>query len=489
MTQELAYMPAHELTRLYRLKTVSPVEVVQSVLQRIDTFNPRYNAYRMVDHEGALQAARSSEARWMRAQPLGLLDGVPTSIKDSHHVKGWSTLHGSRLTRTADIEPLDSPHVARLRDHGAVFLGKTNLCEQGWKCVTDSPLTGISRNPWNPDLTPGGSSGGAAIAAAAGMGTINMGGDGGGSIRLPASFCGLVGMKATYGRVPRYPQESLIACAHFGPLTRSVAEAALVMNVITRPDRRDVTALPFDDRDYLQGLDAGVKGMRIGYCDTLGDSFPVAKDIEATVRSAVNRLADAGALVTHVPSPIRDTFEAYKTLNSAYQVPKIHGRGEDELDLMDATLVANAHRGEGLSAYDLLHAGYARASWIEQMAEFFQSFDILVTPTSPVSPFEAGRNNPRTCEDAHDLEDRVYCLFNGFLYPFNYTHHPAVTVPCGLDGRGLPVGLQIVTRHKADHLGLIVARAVERSVSFQGLKLALSKEETSTPRPAFAQSA
>lgn len=466
MSKELSYLSATELVSLFRARELSPVDVVKACLAQIDAHDRTLNAFRFVAPEEALDAARASEERWFRGEPTGLVDGVPTSIKDSHDVKGWTSLHGSYTADPTQPAREDSPHVARLREHGAVLLGKTNLCELGWKCVTDSPLTGITRNPWNTDRTPSGSSGGAAVAAAAGMAAINMGGDGGGSIRMPAAFCGIFGIKPTYGRVPRYPQESLIACAHFGPLTRTVADSALVMNVIKRPDERDVKALPYDEQDYLAALDDGVAGLRIAFSTQFGGT-QAEPEIARIVAAAVDALAGAGALVEEADPQLGDTFEVYKVLNSAYQAPKIAGRSADEIGRMDALLVANARIGEKLLATDLLSAGYEIARWVETMAAFHRKFDVLITPTSPVPPFEVGQNNPTRLLAETPSRDHVYCLFNGYLYPTNYTHQPAVSVPCGFTTDGLPVGLQIIGPRLSDAMLLRVACAVEKSHPFK----------------------
>ena len=461
MSVEPAFMSVADLVAHYRAGSLSPVEAVKACLAQIDAHDARLNAFRMVAPEQALDAARRSEARWMRGEPCGLVDGVPTSIKDSHDVKGWSTLHGSMTTDPTKMATEDCPHVARLREHGAIFLGKTNLCEFGWKCVTDSPRTGVTRNPWNPAKTPAGSSGGAAVAAAMGMAAINMGGDGGGSIRMPAAFCGVFGIKPTYGRVPRYPQESLIKCSHFGPLTRSVGDAALAMNIITQPDARDVTALPCDDRDYPADLDGGLNGLRIAFSTRFGGVQP-EPEIADIIAAAVGQLEAYGAIVEEADPDLGDTFEAYKVLNSAYQAPKVQDRSPDIIAEMDALLVANARVGETLTVTDILSAGHQIGRWAERMTAFHRRYDALVTPTSPVSPFDVGSNNPSNLADSAATGDHVYCLFNGYLYQANYTHQPAVSVPCGLTAEGLPVGLQIIGPKLSDALLLRISRAVER---------------------------
>src|SRR5499427_6987936 len=259
MSADLCLLSATELVELYRTHAASPVEVAQAVMQRIEKLNPAYNAFNLVS-DRALDEAKASEARWMRGEPKGLLDGVPTSIKDILLTKGWPTLRGSKTVDPKGPWNDDAPCTARLREHGAVILGKTTTPEFGWKGVTDSPLTGITRNPWNPQKTPGGSSGGAAAAVAAGMGPLAVGTDGGGSIRIPCSFTGLFGIKPSFGRVPAWPLSPFGTVAHVGPITRTVGDAALMLNVLSLPDARDWHALPYDARDYRFGLETGVRG-------------------------------------------------------------------------------------------------------------------------------------------------------------------------------------------------------------------------------------
>src|SRR6185295_6456090 len=260
---ELWALSATELVEGFRKKTLSPVEVTKAVLARIEKFNPVLNAFRQVAAEEALQQARDSENRWAAGQPEGLLDGVPVSIKDIILTKGWPTLRGSKTVDPKGPWNDDAPVTARLREHGAVLLGKTTTPEFGWKGVTDSPLTGITRNPWDPSKTPGGSSGGAAAAVAAGMGPLAVGTDGGGSIRIPCSFTGLFGIKASFGRVPAWPLSPFGTVAHVGPITRTVSDAALMLNVLALPDARDWHALPYEARDWRMDLEHGVQDVRI----------------------------------------------------------------------------------------------------------------------------------------------------------------------------------------------------------------------------------
>jgi aspartyl-tRNA(Asn)/glutamyl-tRNA(Gln) amidotransferase subunit A len=226
--------------------------------------------FRLVDVDAARESARASERRWRAGEPLSPIDGVPTSIKDLLLAKGWPTLRGSRLINPNQPWDEDSPGVARLREAGAVLIGKTNTAEFGWKGTTDSPLAGVTRNPWNPELTPGGSSGGAAASLASGMGTLALCTDGGGSIRNPASFTNLCGLKPTFGRVPAYPPNPIGTLATTGPMARRVSDLALMMNVITKPDPRDWLSLPANDFNYRVAIEQAVKGLRIAYCPDLG---------------------------------------------------------------------------------------------------------------------------------------------------------------------------------------------------------------------------
>src|SRR5213595_2733588 len=269
MTTDLCSLSATELLDAYRRHELSPVEVTRAVLERIEKLNPVLNAFNLVS-DRALDEAKASETRWLRGEPKGLLDGVPVSVKDILLTKGWPTLRGSKTVDAKGPWNDDAPCVARLREHGAVLLGKTTTPEFGWKGVTDSPLTGITRNPWNPAKTPGGSSGGAVAAVAAGMGPLAIGTDGGGSIRIPCSFTGLFGIKPSFGRVPAWPLSPFGTVAHVGPITRSVADAALMLNVLAQPDARDWHALPYERRDWRSGLDQDITDLRIAYSPDLG---------------------------------------------------------------------------------------------------------------------------------------------------------------------------------------------------------------------------
>ena len=310
MNTDPALLSAAELRQLYRTRQLSPVETTRAVLERIERLDPQVNAFCLVDEERALAAARAAEARWHRGEPCGVIDGVPATIKDLVLTRDWPTLRGSLAIEPEQPWDEDAPATARLRAQGAVLIGKTTTPEFGWKAVTDCALTGITRNPWDTDKTPGGSSGGAAVAAALGMGVLHVGTDGGGSIRIPAGFTGVFGLKPSFGRVPAYPASPFGTVAHLGPLTRTVGDAAVMLNVLALPDSRDWFALPYDGRDYLIGLEDGVRGLRIAFSPTLGFA-DVEPEIADLVAGAVGVFVELGASVEQVDVVMDDPLEVF----------------------------------------------------------------------------------------------------------------------------------------------------------------------------------
>lgn len=454
MSRDLALMPATDLLAAYRAKTLSPVEATRAALDRIAALDSRHNAFCLVDEAGALAAARESEGRWHRGEPRGLVDGVPTTIKDLLLSKGWPTLRGSRTVGRDQDWSEDAPSVARLREHGAVFLGKTTTPEFGWKGVTDNPLTGITRNPWDPEKTPGGSSGGAAVAAALGMGALHLGTDGGGSIRIPAAFSGIFGLKQTFGLVPAYPLSPFGTVAHVGPMTRTVADAALMLTVLAGPDARDWYALPPDGRDYRVGLDLGLKGRRIAWCPRLGGAV-VDPEVAAITADAVKVLAELGAELEEADPGLGNSRETFVRHWYPGAANAIRALGPEERTLMDPGLVAIAEAGARLPLMDYLAAVRERETMGQRMNLFHRDWDLLVTPAMPIAAFEAGRETP-----AGSANER-WVDWTPFTYPFNLTRQPAAVVPCGFTAAGLPVALQIVGPLYGDAAVLQAAHAFE----------------------------
>ena len=451
---DLADCSAHLLLRLYRSGQASPVEATRAVLARIERLNPVLNAYCHVAADEALAAARASEARWVRHAPCGALDGVPVSIKDLILVKGWPTLRGSRTVDPAQPWDIDAPVAARLREAGAVILGKTTTPEFGCKGETNSLLTGITRNPWNPLKTPGGSSGGTAAAVAAGMGPLSVGTDGAGSVRIPAAFCGNFGLKPSFGRVPAYPLSPFGSVAHLGPHTLSVVDAALMMNVLKQPDARDCTALPPDASDYTLGLNDGIRGLRVAYSPTLGYA-QVHPEVAAAVDKAVAELEALGAHVERIDPGFDDPLEITTGLWFSGAWTIWNGLTVEQQALADPDFRAEALLGAQISALDVQRLNLRRGALGSQMRVFMQHWDLLVTPAVAVPAFDARPAGHGPMTPASMLG------WTPFSYPFNLTQQPACTIPCGLTTDGLPIGLQFVGPMFGDALVLRAARAYE----------------------------
>ena len=457
--RDIAFLSAGELAAHYRRKTLSPVEVTQALLRRLDRLEPEINAFVLVARDSALAEARVAEARWAKGAPKGLLDGVPVTIKDLFLTKGWPTLRGSTLIRRDQPWEEDAPPVARLREHGAVLLGKTTMPEFGWKALGDSPLTGITRNPWSLAHTPGGSSAGAAAALAAGIGPLALGTDGGGSIRIPCAFTGLAGLKPSFGRVPHYPPSVFGLVAHTGPMARSVSDLALFLNVITGADDRDVYALPPEKRDYTRGLEDGVTGLKIAFSPTLGYAR-VDAEVAASVEAAARRFAELGADVETVDRVFDDPAAAWLSLWWAGAAKAMSAFSAAERRRIDPGLEDAAQRGARLSAVDYVTADVARNTLALAMAAFHRRYDLLLTPSVAVPALKTGE----LLVDAKTQKEWVD--WSPFSYPFNLTRQPAASVPCGLTRSGLPIGLQIVGRLYDDALVLRAARAFERAQPF-----------------------
>lgn len=453
---DLADLTACELLALYRTGKASPVEATRAVLGRIEALDPVLNAFCLVDADSALASARASEARWQRGAPAGDLDGVPTSIKDLILTRGWPTRRGSRTIDPDQPWEVDAPVVARLREAGAVLVGKTCTPEFGCKGETNSPATGITRNPWNPDRTPGGSSGGTAAAVAAGMGPLSVGTDGAGSVRIPAAFCGNFGLKPSFGRVPAYPLSPFGTVAHLGPHTMSVRDAALMMNVMKRPDARDWTSLPPDDTDCLAGLDDGIRGLRIAYSPTLGYARDVHPEVAAAVDAAVRTLAaELGAQVEQVDPGFADPLEITTGLWFAGAHTVWSGLTAAQQALTDPDFQAEAAQGAKLSMLDVQRLHLRRGELGSQMRQFMRHWDLLVTPAVSIPAFDARPAGSVPMNAASMLG------WTPFSYPFNLTQQPAATIPCGLTAGGLPIGLQIVGPMFGDAQVLRAARAYE----------------------------
>jgi aspartyl-tRNA(Asn)/glutamyl-tRNA(Gln) amidotransferase subunit A len=435
MTDEIAFLPARRLLALYRGKKLSPVEVLAETLRRLERYEGALNAFVLYDPEAAMEMARASEARWHQGEPQGLLDGVPVAIKDTVLTSGWPRLVGSRTIDPNQDWHEDSPVTARLRAHGAVLFGKTTTPEFGWKPLTDSPLSGVTRNPWNLERTPGGSSGGSAAAVLSGICPLAVGTDAGGSIRIPAAFCGIFGLKPTFGRVAVYPPSAFGDVAHVGPMARNVEDAALMLDAIKGPDSRDWHSLPDDGVAYREARHASLSGKRVALSPTLGLAEP-----EPGVRAAVERAAEVFArlgarveLADPFPQSPRGIFEPL-TLAAFWAL--LRAMPPQAPAVMDPGLVALCRRGERVTQEEYVDAVARRTALGQAVRLFFDRYDLLLSPTMPIP---AAYADPR---DDDKPNPRNFPGWMPYTSPFNLTKNPSASIPCGFVD-GLPIGLQV----------------------------------------------
>ncbi|HWM39016.1 MAG TPA: amidase [Streptomyces sp.] len=451
---DLSSLTAAQLVAGYTTGDFSPVEAARAVIEQAEKVQPHVNAFVRIDGDDALAQARDSAERWRRGEPQGLLDGVPVTVKDILLLRGKPTLRGSWSSSTDGPWEEDAPSVARLREHGAVFVGKTTTPEFGWKGVTDSPRHGITRNPYDTSRTAGGSSGGGSAAVALGAGPLTLGTDAGGSVRIPAAFCGIFAIKPTYGRVPIYPASAFGTLAHVGPMTRDAADAALLMDVITGPDQRDWSQLAPPTAAYRDTVRGGVRGLRVAYSPDFGGQVEVEPAVAAGVRRAVEQLAEQGAVVEEVDPGFADPIEAFHALWFAGAARVTQYFTQEQREAMDPGLREISEDGASRSALDYLAGVDVRMALGKQMGVFHETYDLLVTPTTPGTAFGAGLEVPE------GSPHRRWTSWTPFTYPFNMTQQPAASVPCGLDGDGLPMGVQLVAARHRDDLVLRASHAL-----------------------------
>jgi aspartyl-tRNA(Asn)/glutamyl-tRNA(Gln) amidotransferase subunit A len=453
---DLAWRSALEVAALVRDKQLSPVELTAALLARIEALDPGLGAFCLVTADTARAAAREAEIAVMKGEPIGLLHGVPLSLKDALYTRGLRTTGGSRLF--ADLVPEeDNVAVGRLKAGGTIILGKTNTSEFGHKALTDNPLFGVTRNPWDLTRTPGGSSGGAAAAVASGLGPVALGTDGGGSVRIPAAFCGLVGVKPSFGRVPQTP--GFPGWEHvgaIGPLARTVRDAAAVLDVIAGGDDRDRHSLPREAGTYLEACDESIRGLHVAWTPDLGYAAVDERVLELCGDAAAE-FEELGCHVEVVNPGWESPEEAFATIVSA----QFYAAWGDALPAreadLDASLVRFIRRGGAVSARDYLTAMAKVNAYWQEVHVFLARFDLLLTPTTAVPPFPLGAGVPR--EIAGQEVSRLGWM--PFTYPFNLTGQPAASVPAGWTEDGVPVGLQIVGRRHADRTVLAAAAAFE----------------------------
>jgi aspartyl-tRNA(Asn)/glutamyl-tRNA(Gln) amidotransferase subunit A len=450
--ETLGFMPAVTAAELIRTKQLSPAEYVQTVLQRIERLEPRVNAFVHLAADQAMDAAKQAEAALMRGDRIGRLHGVPVTIKDLVPTKSMPMQSGSNIF--AGHQPTeDAPLVTRLQDAGVIVLGKTTTSEFGWTGVSHSPLTGITHNPWKFGYNAGASSAGAGAAAAAGFGPLHQGSDGAGSIRMPSHFCGVFGLKPSFGRVPYYPVSVGDLTSHNGPMTRTVADSALMMEVMSGPFALDYTSLEAGPANYLLRLHEGIKGKRVAYSPDLGHAR-VDPHVAALVKAAVARFTELGAHVEEVPTPWAAAGPELIRFFWAAHLTRLQPHLAKWEAQMDPGLVACIKAGQDyrVSEYQLMRE--RKMTYVAAIHRWFQDWDFLLTPAVSVAAFPAVLLMPSHWPQ-HDWD---WVSWAEFSYPFNMSWNPAASVPCGFTADGLPVGLQIVGR-RFDDLGVLQAAA------------------------------
>ncbi len=448
-----ALMSAEALLALFASGRLSPVEALQAVIERVARHNPSLNAFAVMNPR-ALQAAGESAQRWRAGRPLGALDGVPCTVKDLVDLAGFPTRRGSRTT-SPDPAPDDAPAVLGLKAAGVVILGKTTTTEFGWKTPGDCPLHGITRNPFDVSRTPGGSSSGAAAAAAAGFGPLHLGTDAGGSIRIPAAWCGAVGLKPTFGRVPQWPIGAFGSVAVAGPITRTVRDAALMLSALARFDGRDPFSLPDDPRDWRDGIERGVAGLRVSVLRRPGFEAPVDADGVAAVEHAAAILADAGAEIEDEDPGLPDISAGFTRVWGAALASLVESLPNEQRALLDAGIQRVAAEQAGLSAVGLMQTEALRVQAAHLMARFHRRFDLVLCPTVPGPPPLA---DAPTTEPSQALM-RDWAPWTAL---FNLTRQPAISVPLGLGANGLPRSVQLSAAMYRDDLVLRGARVLEQ---------------------------
>jgi aspartyl-tRNA(Asn)/glutamyl-tRNA(Gln) amidotransferase subunit A len=483
-----ALMSAEELLGHYRTRRLSPVEALQAVTERIARLNPGINAFAVLNPR-AMRDAGDSATRWMAGRPIGPLDGVPVTVKDLIDLAGFPTRRGSRATSTEPVTA-DAPISLGLKAAGAVIIGKTTTTEYGWKTPGDCPLHGITRNPWDRGRTTGGSSSGAGAAGAAGFGPLHIGTDAGGSVRLPAAWCGLVGLKPSFGLIPQWPAGAFANVAAAGPMTRTVRDNALLLGAIARFDVRDPFCLPDQHRDYQHrdwqqrdwqqrdwqqrgwqqrdwraGIEEGVAGLRVAVLRRPGFDAPVDAEGIAAVERAAGLLQGLGAEVEAADPQIPDASQVFGRVWGVALARLVAATPPEQRALLDAGLLEVAAAESGMSAIDFLGVEATRIEIAHRMALFMQRYDLVLCPTVPGPPLPA--DAPTTEPGRALMRD-----WAPWTFTFNLSRQPAITIPMGLGSGGLPLSVQLAAALYRDDLVFRAARALELAAPFPVLDAA-----------------
>jgi len=463
---KIIWKSAAELAKGIRDGELSPVEVLDSYLDRVKEINPKINAIVTLLEDSAKEEAEKAEKRVQEEKELGVLHGVPIVIKDNIPVRGVRTTYGSKLYEN-HVPEEDMILVDRLRRAGAIILGKTNMPEFGLIGITDNPVFGVTKNPWNTNKTTGGSSGGSAAAVAAGLCPIAIGNDGGGSIRIPSNFCGVFGLKPHLGRIPRYPSlPGWETMAVEGPITRTVEDAAMMMDVMAGPDDRDYLSLPSSSVNYHERLEEDVSDKKFAFSPDLGQ-FVIDPDVTEVVRNAVSSFSDLGYEVEEVKLDLVDMGEGFLYQIISETAAGLEAFREEWEKVMYPAYAAFLGLEDSLTSVDFVKIQYKRkALWEQVWNQVFKKYDFLLSPVTAVPAFDI-----EIGIGPFEVNEESIGPTGWFLtFPFNFTGQPAASVPCGFTKENLPVGLQIVG-NRFDELGVLQAsRAFEKGLPWRDKK-------------------
>jgi len=452
----LCRLTAAQLAAAYADGSLSPVEVTRAALARAEEVNPAFNAFTLIDHQGALQAAQASESRWREKTPLSALDGVPATIKDIVAVRNWTTSYGSR-TQNAPPAAEDAPAPKNWRRAGVIFIGQTTTPEFGWKAVTDSARFGVTRNPWNPNLSPGGSSGGAAAAAAAGAGVLHLGTDGGGSIRIPAAWCGIAGIKPSFGLVPAFPPSAFGTLAHIGPMARTVADLQAGLAAMCARDLRDwhQVTLP----QLAPPAPCALAGLRLGVWQT-PPGLPAAPETAAAFAATLANLQSAGAVLEPITLPPADLLNIFETLWFAGAAARLRAIPTPDQHLIEPALRAIAAIGESISVTSYITAHTARAAFGAAMDALLDRFDAVISPATAIPPLGAGQLLPDNAGLTHWHE------WAGFSFPLNLSQQPACVIPAAAaPPEAPPFAIQLIRARGGDARLLDIAATITAALA------------------------
>jgi aspartyl-tRNA(Asn)/glutamyl-tRNA(Gln) amidotransferase subunit A len=466
--EDICYMPAYEMAEKIKTQELTSLEITETIIERIENINPLLNAYCTTSFDIARDMAKKADVLVKKAEKLGLLNGIPTSIKDLMQTKGILTTYGSKLYENYIPEQNDVA-VQRLIDSGCVMLGKTNTPEFGHIALTNNKIFGETKNPWNVEMNSGGSSGGAASSVAGGLGPLALGSDGGGSIRIPCSCCGVYGLKPTYGRIPSHPRIGInfVSMDHYGPIVRYVKDAALMLNVMKGHHPGDPNSFPDDNIDYLGILDEKPKKIKIGYSTSLGFGKILDEEIKNNILDRVQLFEQFEWEVEEAKIKIRNPESAFKTQVSIGYAYDFQKDFKNRLEDLSPDLIATIKLGLDNSAMNFGKAREKRKHLYDLLSRFFMEYDILVTPTTPCPAFNPGWLDSGTIFPTIGNKTLSIMTWMTFTYPFNMTGLPAASIPSGWTNSGLPIGMQIIGKRYDEKTVLQVSKAFEEIVPWQ----------------------